>query len=370
MNQTPTDDPMLKLLTSFFALRQGGSESTIQEHEQISLRTRAALPLAHAALVIASFVMIVGGLMLAGVSVARVFGWHLEPGQALLAGVALAFLLLVVWEALPRVLSIGAGAPRMFFILFLVAFLGVAALNAAASLEPTFGWGEMAGLVLGAALALGGVALGYNQALSLLEPYWRQSPFERTVMRMLPALFGLSSPPPAVEERRATDYTLRINGQHVAGPPPVAEPARVTIDPEQGNDIWFALYAVGMRDLSYRTLAMQPAPLLPFEERDRMGRPRRLRLRERTIRRLLERGARRGWWEAPGPGQVAQFLMKRSEVRADALRMWREVMGDAPAPDYWAGRDYVTSRPSDATPSRHDGTPVGGIDSVGGGARG
>lgn len=78
--------------------------------------------------------------------------------------------------------------------------------------------------------------------------------------------------------------------------------------------------------------------------REARARGRVRRLRERTIRRLLERGAQRGWWEAPGPGQVAEWRLSRREIREDALRMWREVMGDAPVPDYWAGREYVVER--------------------------
>jgi hypothetical protein len=341
MNEQRPDD-WLKILTTLSAMRGAGAESTVQAHEQIGPRSRAALPMMHAALVSTAFVAVVGGLALFAGGVFRLLGWNLAPGQELAALVAFAGLVVAVTALVRYGLQVSEGAGQVFLVVFVVMFLGVATLSAALSAHEMGTW-ELGKLVLGAALVLGGLALGYNQVLDLVNPYWRRSPYETEISRLLPYILNLAGgEAPGVEERRATDYTVVANGRHVAGPRPA--PERVTIDPEQGNDIWFGLYVTGLRDLSYRTIAMKPAPLLPFAERDRMGRPRQLRLRERTIRRLLERGARRGWWEAPGPGQVAELRLSRREIREEALRMWREVMGDAPPPDFWVNRAYVTER--------------------------
>ena len=182
MNEQRSGESTRDVLAAFMALKSGAGESTIQEHEQVSVRTRAGLPLAHAGLVSLSFVLISGGLGLAGLSVGRALGWDVELGQGALVGLALAMLAWAVWRLVIWLFHVTSGAPRVFFALFLLAFLVVAGLNAAASMSGNFGWWQMMGLVVGVALALGGVALGYNQGWSLFRPYWRQSPDRKSVV--------------------------------------------------------------------------------------------------------------------------------------------------------------------------------------------
>lgn len=213
MEQKPQDDPMMRMLTTFLALRQGGAESTIQEHEQISARTRVGMPLLHAVLVSASFVMVIGGLGLFVGSVAGSMGWDVAPGQLLMVGLAVTGLGFGAWALVRNVLRLRWGIGQVVMTLFLVLFLGVAALGAAASMEATFGWWELARMVLGAALVLGGATLFYNQSLDLVDPYWRQSPFERAILQMLPAMMGLtsSSAPAAGTGTRSLVVHVRSN---------------------------------------------------------------------------------------------------------------------------------------------------------------
>lgn len=185
------DDPMVRMVMAFQALRQGGGESTIQEHEQISMRTRVTMPLMHALLVSASFVMVIGGLGLFVGSAAGALGWDVAPGQVLIAGLTVVAIGVGVWALVRSVWRLRWGIGQVVMALFVALFVGVAALSAAASMEARLGWWDLAWMVVGASLLLGGVALFYNQSLDLVVPYWRQSPFEKAIMELLPDLFGV-----------------------------------------------------------------------------------------------------------------------------------------------------------------------------------
>jgi len=201
------DDPTMRLLTAFLALRQGGGESTIQEHEQIGAWTRVVVPLAHAVLVSLAFVLVLGGMGLFLATVAGAMGWDVAPGQVLMAGIAMVVLAFATWGLVHFVLRLRWGIGQVVMALFLVLFLFVAAMSAATSAHAD--WWDLARMVFGAALVLGGATLFYNQALDLVDPYWRQSPFERAIMNLLPDLFGAGAAATAPTETRSLVVHVR-----------------------------------------------------------------------------------------------------------------------------------------------------------------
>lgn len=385
------EDPLMRLIAVLAAMRQigGQAESQIHTGEQVTPEVRAGMPLLQGLNLFASFVLFAVGLYLTAGGV----GWLLDLGWD--AGTWLVVLLLaaaavtgIAWAVnvraqdaslATRVVVTAAVSVVAAFLFFFV----VLALNGPLEFWQTFG------MVVGAGLSLAALAVGYNQAMDLINPYWRRSPFESAIQNQLfPALGellkggqGQEPEDVHVEDPR---WVYRRNGKPAERPYParpgwteaqvdgderLEEEDRerweqelgeksgelVTIDPKAGNLVWFGLFAARRPSLSLADLTLHPAPILPFDEDGRQ-----LRLRRAMIRRLIARGStseqvivdgvqerglgrEKGWWILQGQGKDPVWAKERMAVMDEAEWMWAAVM-PGPPPDYFADYDAEDRR--------------------------
>lgn len=378
------DDRFMKLITAMAAMGQaatGGAESQIHTQEAITVRTRFTLQLAHGLGLFIAFIGSLGGLFLftAGLDWLFELGWD---ARFYLMAWVLALLLVAGVVTLYRRVMARFGEEvvpvvQAFAVVAILLLLGLAVSSLLLTTRERFGW-ELAWMVVGAGLLLACPAFGYNQAMDLLNPYWRRSPYEQAITRhLLPPLAdllaGMDSGAATGEVRQEDPrWNQRVGGKYgvVARPVDIRDPSAedwdayeddeprelISIEPEAGNLIWFVRYAARLPDLTIDSLTLKGAsPMLPFEERGKDDRAKPRRLRRDMIRRLLARGSTSdevrvagviergmgagGFWHLRGQGATAEWAMEQDEAKQKAELMWREVYGDQlPVPDYWRDR--------------------------------
>jgi len=366
------DDRFMRYITAMAALGQassGGAESQIHTQEPISIKIRFTLQMLHGVGVFVAVLGTVGGLYLftLGIDWLLRLGWdprfYLVAWILFLAAVASASAL--VQRAMRKLKLDVVPVVQAFAVVGLLLFVGLAVSSLLVTTRERFGW-QLVGMVVGGALLLACPAIGYNQMMDLLNPYWRRSPYEQAVTRyLLPPLAEFLSSTDMERPGQVREEDPRWNQRNgsrygvVARPVDIQHPSvqdwgdfedeeaeLVTINAEAGNLIWFVLYAARALSLSIRDLTRHPAPILPFPED---GKER--RLRRDMIQRLLARGSTEdevvvnghherglgagGFWNQRGQGATAEWVVERSEAQRRALEMWREVYGDElPIPDY------------------------------------
>jgi len=371
------DDRFMRYITAMAALGQassGGAESQIHTQEPISIKIRFTLQMLHGVGVFIAVLGTVGGLYLftLGIDWLLRLGW--DPRFYLIAWVlflaAVASASALVQHVMRRLKLDVVPVVQAFAVVGLLLFVGLAVSSLLVTTRERFGW-QLVGMVSGGALLLACPAIGYNQMMDLLNPYWRRSPYEQAVTRyLLPPLaeFLSSTDIERPGEVRTEDpRLLQRNGSQygvVARPVAIQDPSiedwgefededeeLVAINAEAGNLIWFVRYASRMLSLSIDDLTTKPAPMLPFPETGSDGKPKYRRLRKDMIRRLIARGSTedefmvdghsergmgaRGFWNLKGQGVKPEWAMERTDAQKKALEMWRVVYGDElPVPDY------------------------------------
>jgi len=350
------DSGIAPWVMAWSSLRQAGGESTTQSKEQIGPLTRVGMMVAHALIMTFSLVWFAAGLWVTTKTMGKVVGVGLEVSDYAIVWVTLLLIGAFIYGALQ--IADQAIKARILVITTIVLLMLILSLLTAIARN---GMGLLDGmaLALGYGSILSSSALFYNQGRSITEGEWRESPFERQVSKLLPGMMGqgegdgvtvileVHKPDGYVTQNRAISSQMpipdetreEIEGLIQDG----AEEVRVkTIDPKIGNLIWFVHFAARQLDLIHGSLTMEPAPILPYKEKDTMGRWKEKRLRKPMIVKLLNRGEKYGYWEQGGPGKIAEWKVSRKGAMDDAANRWKEVMGDEPIPIYYSGADYVT----------------------------
>lgn len=379
------DDQFAKVLAFLGMMRQAATpESQIHTQEQVDPKVRSTLPRHQALNLFLSWVGFIGGVWLFSLGIDWLLNLDWDIGSFLLAWIVVAILVLAAVSAARVWISKQLRVVQSFVIVLatLLLFLAVGSvLLSAHERDTTMRTWRMISMGMGTGLILASLAFGYNQALDLINPYWRQSPFERAMSDQLFPLFRhLLMPGEPEKEADIIDprITYRRNGGTVAravDPPRTsgtweeADPLELEaqqaewdaeieaqdeteIDAHAGNLIWFVSFAAGCKSLSISDLTIRPAPVLPFLESGKEA-----RLRRSMIQRLIARGStedvvdvnghterglgERGWFRRMGQGATAVWARPVDEILADAHTMWEDVMGDMPFPDYWEGAEYV-----------------------------
>lgn len=348
------------------ALRTGGAESTISTADAISVKNRFTLTVYQSAGIALSFVGAVAGLGLMTWSVDWLLELEWEPRFYILAWSSLFVAAYVIATVVRAKLASQTRAIQSFAATVAVLVLGLFVGSLLVTVKERFGW-QLGGLVVGAGMVLGSLAMFYNMAMEVLTgSYWRRSPFEEAVSdKVLPVFERLleytmmgeaSSPDVRVEDprylvRKARNGTMvqtqALQGNEWEEGDWEDGAELVTIEPEVGNLVWFVRFAATRPSLSLSDLTVRPAPVLPFRENGED-----LRLRRTMIRRLLVRGSTEdvvtvegmqerglgdgGFWQLRGRGSDPAWVMDRSQAQREAIRMWRAVYEDqVPPPDVW-----------------------------------
>lgn len=382
-----SEDKWMKWIAMMQAFRSVVSEPESQIHTQepISIKTRFGLQVLNSFAVLLSFVFFVLGAYLFGNGINAILNLGLDPGTYLALWISALIVIIIVVSIIKTLLKSSLKIVQSSTIV-IVGLIGGLILFSFATGED-FNPLSMAGMVLGAGIMLASLALGYNQLSELINPYWRRSPYEQEITRqifpMFSQLFRDMEQPEQKPREVDPAITFRANGKVQRPVPPQHRPGwqdayvpgeeefitqdeqdwedeladleedeEITIKPETGNLIWFANYVTRCRSLSLNDLKINPAPLLPFEERGRQ-----LYLRKMMIRRLLARGSTEhetrvnnytefglgdgGWWRLGGAGAVAEFVKSREQIRKEAAEMWHDVMNGYEVPDYWSMYDEM-----------------------------
>jgi len=371
------DDRFMRYITAMAALGQassGGAESQIHTQEPISIKIRFTLQMLHGVGVFVAVLGTVGGLYLftLGIDWLLRLGWdprfYLVAWILFLAAVASASAL--VQRAMRKLKLDVVPVVQAFAVVGLLLFVGLAVSSLLVTTRERFGW-QLVGMVVGGALLLACPAIGYNQMMDLLNPYWRRSPYEQAVTRyLLPPLAEFLSSTDMERPGQVREEDPRWNQRNgsrygvVARPVGIQDPSvqdwgdfedeeeeMVTINAEAGNLVWFVRFASRMMSLSIEDLTVKPAPMLPFPEMGNDGKPKYRRLRKDMIRRLIARGSTEdevvvdghhergmgagGFWNLRGQGAKPEWAMERTKAQKKALEMWRATYGDELAvPDY------------------------------------
>ena len=357
-----------RILTLGQMLRGGGSESRINTQEGVTLKTRVMLPVAQAATTFVGFMGFMGGIMLFTGEVSWLLDLDWGTNSYVAAWIIIVSIAVSVVWGVQRAMKHEVLMFRATVATFLLLLLGIAVFSLLRGAEDMSTW-RVVKFFSGAGLILSCMLLMYNLTRFLIEPYWPKSPFETAfIQKLLPALVHSMWGDDEEKPVTVNPFTPRItaNGRPVTAAPlpePKEEPERElprvkeTIDPEAGNLIWFALWALGCLSLTISDLTRRPAPYLPYEEVGQHGKLVLLRLRRKMIRVLLARGSTNvetvvdgkkvqglgeaGWWHLRGQGATAEWAMDKEEVREQVEAAWREVMGDAPLPDPHNEAEYV-----------------------------
>ena len=334
---------LLAFIAALGQLRGGAIESQITTQEPVSIRTRVGLPLGNAGGFALGFCCTFLGLFMMSGSIGHLFDLDWDPRSWLFAWTGFVIVTWLVAAGVTRFLKKSLRIVQAFAAVAVMLVLGAAVGSLLLTAHERFGL-ELAGLVAGPAFVLGGAALAYNQAMDLISPYWRRSPFETDMVNEFFPIFrellgvgqGQAEPAIRVVDNRYLVRRTR-SGQVVMVDEDTDEDYELeTITPEQGNLIWFGRFAITCDGLSIAGLTVDPAPMLPFEEGGRQ-----LYLRKTMIRRLLARGSTEnqvrvdgvlerglgpnGWWHLRGAGASAEWAKSRRDILADTERMWHDI---------------------------------------------
>lgn len=357
--QPEGDERWMRTLSLISLLRGPGGhpESQIHTNETINWRTRVALPLFQAVVLTIAFCLFVGGIILftGGIDYQLELGW--DTGSYIAAWIVALIAAATISRIVYKLLPLADRIVQAVFVVFAMIIIGLGLVSLIFTTQND-GW-ELFKLTFGAALVLAMLALIYNQARYLVEPYWPRSPFESAMAKSLfpliaEAMQGDMSELPDVYERDPRYPIVRKNGRVITDEED-DEPVRKrveTIAPEAGNLIWFGLWALGCKSLSINDLSTKPALELPWPENGKTQ-----YLRRKMIRILLARGstevstmvndervtglAENGWWDLRGQGATARWAGSKKRIRRQIEEMWADAMGSAPLPDPHTERQYV-----------------------------
>lgn len=403
MSYRGNDDPLYRLLGAISMLRQaagGGPESQISTREDVNIVTRFQLAALNALALFMAFCLFMAGLYLTSSGIAWLLDLNMDPASYLLAWLVILLVAIGVNAGIRRLFQSAIRPVQSFAVVVALIVVGLALGSFALTVREHYDPVRLAGMVVGAGMMVAAPVWFYNQAMDLVQPYWRRSPYEDAIQReIFPAIRALLGMDKEEEQAREVDprFPFQQWSQPAYAPQPLMhrpgwtdtyvpgeevlydeeqekwqellgdeeeEEEPTVITAEAGNLVWFALYAARCRSLTHADLLIKPAPTLPFKEKDRRGRERELRLRKKVLRILLARGSTRetvsvdgqqvrglgknGWWHLRGQGAPPEWARRKGEnlgqckgrVVQEAVSMWESVMDDLPVPDYWDARQY------------------------------
>lgn len=185
------DDALIKAMAVFSSLRSGGNESVVREDYKHGIETKVIVPALEALIALVAWNLMCGGVCITWGQLAWLLDVRMKAGDYLFAVLVFVGLLSVVvrfvaFVAGERNNTLKAAVGGATVLLFVATFAG-----AIGSTREVWPFWRAVTLFTGTGLVLSCSALCFNLLGDLVDQLGKVSPFERAIIEILRAIFGI-----------------------------------------------------------------------------------------------------------------------------------------------------------------------------------